>query len=617
MNFIDRWKELQASQTLIQIIQNFRIPFNAKVPLIIPNLLNHHFQTPKSPTMDRVINQMLQENVLEPVALSPSFVSQIFLIPKRDRTFRPIFNLKNLNFFVTVRKFRLINVQKISNFLQPRDWLVKIDLLNAYFHLSVTEKHRRFLRLIYDQKLYQMTCLPFGLACAPKTFAMLTNWIAQLLRDRGIRVIVYLDDFLLANQDPLELVRQAQKTVSLLEYLGWKVNYPKSTLTPQKEMQYLGIMWNAHANRKYLPQQKRRDIHRKVSALLERKNASLRQLQGIVGMLNFASFPVPRGRLNHRNLLQQCRALLQLNPRVSVRYRIPTLALKELKWWQTNVGRSTPIFAPKIAHYLVTDASGIGWGAQLDSLRLWGQWTLQETKLHSNVREMLAIWYVLKDQAQRLADSTVLIQSDNKTVVSYIRNEGGMKSLALLNLTRQVISVLDMYKIHVKIHYLPGPYNGEADRLSRLSGPPEWHLTPIVTNVIFFKFGVPVIDLFASAAAHVVPNYATLDIMDKKACLYDAFSQNWDYPLAWVFPPPFLMPRVLQHLNSAKGIFLIVAPRWNKVFWRPDLKNRALEAPFAIRHLDQCLIDATTGHPPFKVSEMSLEVWRCGGGLKA
>lgn len=564
--------------------------------------------------MDKLINQMLEMNVLEPAALSPSFISPMFLIPKNDGSQRPIFNLKRLNYYVDVQKFRLINMQKISEFLQPNDWLVKIDLSNAYFHLAVSESHRRFLRLIYDHQLYQMTCLPFGLACAPKIFASLTNWVAQTLREKGIRIAVYLDDYLCANQDPRILTHEVREVTQLLESLGWQVNYSKSVLVPQTAIQYLGIVWNPHSNQKFLPIQKCQEIRLKLLHLLQRKVATLKEIQSIIGQANFASFPIPRGRLHHRALLQHCQELLIKNPRTQ--YPIPSSAMAELEWWIKNLEMSSPIHYQPVSNYLVTDASGMAWGAQLNNVRLGGPWSIEETNLHSNHREMLAIWYVLKDHAPRLAGTTLLIQSDNKSVVTYLRNEGGTKSIQLMNITYQIFSILDTFQIHIQVHYLPGRFNVEADRLSRLASPPEWHLLPQITHQIFAKFGTPTIDLFASSIAHVVPQYCTLDLTDRMACFYDSFSRVWNYPLAWVFPPPFLMPRVLQHLNTATGTYLIIAPRWIKVFWRADLKNRAIAPPFTIHNLDQVLIDATTGQPPPHLSEMTLEVWKCGGGRK-
>lgn len=132
---------------------------------------------------------------------------------------------------------------------------------------------------------------------------------------------------------------------------------------------------------------------------------------------------------------------------------------------------------------------------------------------------------------------------------------------------------------HILPFFIPGKLNTSADCLSRHLSPPDWHLSSSVTQKVFMRWGTPQIDLFATNLSKVVNSYVTRDAHDHLATFRDAFSRPWMFKLAWVFPPPPLLPQVLHHLNSALGKFIVVAPRWEKVFWRADLKSRACAPP--------------------------------------
>ncbi|KAJ8708091.1 hypothetical protein PYW08_010457 [Mythimna loreyi] len=158
-------------------------------------------------------------------------------------------------------------------------------------------------------------------------------------------------------------------------------------------------------------------------------------------------------------------------------------------------------------------------------------------------------------------------------------------------------------------------YNTIADRLSRGRQPTEWHLLPRATAEVFQKWGYPEIDLFATRETAVVRNYVSIDCKDRLANYTDAFSRPWKSHLAWVFPPPSLLPRVLTHLNSATGVYLVVAPDWPRAFWLQDLKSRALDHPHEIRNLSETMIDFSTLQPPPQVQSLTLKVWKVGGGV--
>jgi len=62
------------------------------------------------------------------------------------------------------------------------------------------------------------------------------------------------------------------------------------------------------------------------------------------------------------------------------------------------------------------------------------------------------------------------------------------------------------------------------------------------------------------------------------------------------------------------GIFILIVPRWEKVFWRPDVKVRAIQSPIWIAsHL--YLVNLTTGQPPANARVLNLEAWKIRGDL--
>lgn len=279
-----------------------------------------------------------------------------------------------------------------------------------------------------------------------------------------------------------------------------------------------------------------------------------------------------------------------------------------------NVVNSSKIFVPEPTIFISTDASDEGWGVQLSDFHHSGKWTDDQLRWHINRKELFTIYIALVEFQDILKDQSVMIQSDNRTVVSYLRNQGGTRSVLLMEMTRKILLFAKVHDITVQSYYLPGRYNSVADSLSRNKVLPDWHLKEEVTRKIFLRWGTPQIDLFATSQSRVVPVYVSLEARDPQAHYINAFSRISDYHLAWVFPPPPLIPRILHHLNRASGIYLVVAPRWESVFWRNDLKRRAVEAPYQIFNLSNNLVDLSTNQPPPKVAELFLEVWKIRGG---
>lgn len=539
------------------------------------------------------------------------FLSRVFLVPKENGKKRPVLNLKRLNQFLNPKPFRLINYQQIPKFIQENDYMMKVDLKNAYFHIPVQESHRRFLAFVYKGQFFNMTCLPFGIATAPLVFSRITNWIAGMLRSRGVRIVVYLDDFLLANQDPVLLAEQARETIHFLRELGFVINVDKTSWVPTHMIEYLGIVWDSEKNVKLLSVEKVKRTRQQIRGIIQRRTWNWQEAKSVIGRLSFAAFVVPLGRLHCRSLQIASNTIPQFTKK---KHCITQQALEDLHWWLENTDLVSSIWSTGKMSYLITDASDWGWGAVLNDTQLSQQWEESQSKWHSNRKELWAVLSSIKVNVDSLRNHTVQLQTDNRTVAAYIRKEGGTKSRPLLEMTRELLELCHNYAITLEPHYVPGRYNTAADHLSRGRAPPDWCLSEKVREMLFTKWGIPEIDLFATQRSAVVSRYVSIDVTDQEAAYINAFSRIWNHRLAWLFPPPTQIPRVLHHLNSAVGVFILIVPRWDRVFWRADIKSRALEAPMVIRNLQHHLKDLTTGHPPPGVDRFILEAWKVRGG---
>ena len=65
------------------------------------------------------------------------FLSRIFTVPKKDGSCRLVVNLRPLNHFITKVKFKMEGMAMLKSILQKGDWMVSIDLKDAYLSVPV------------------------------------------------------------------------------------------------------------------------------------------------------------------------------------------------------------------------------------------------------------------------------------------------------------------------------------------------------------------------------------------------------------------------------------------------------------------------------------------------
>ena len=96
---------------------------------------------------------------------------------------------------------------------------------------------------------------------------------------------------------------------------------------------------------------------------------------------------------------------------------------------------------------------------------LQGKWKPQEQHLHINLLEIRAVAKALEGFSFPQG-TTVLVFSDNSTVVSNINREGGTHSLSLWKETELVFQLIINLQISIRVVHIQGKMNVMADLLS-------------------------------------------------------------------------------------------------------------------------------------------------------
>ena len=549
----------------------------------------HFFHQSQRPELAEEVNNLLQKRAVEEIIPeSPGFYSRIFLVPKKNGKLRLIIDLSTLNHYVLTQSFRMETQKKVRNSIHPKDWAFSLDLTDAYLHVLIHPMSRKYLCFTLNNKIFQFRALPFGLSTSPFVFTQLMTAIASHLHNKAISLFPYLDDWLSRNQNRRLLLQHRQFIIHLISALGLIINQDKSDLIPSEDFVFIGMEFHTLQNVVRVPKDRVPPLLQLINFFLQLKTVTARQFLSLLGKLNAAADYVELGRLHLRPL--QMSLLAQWRPHklpLSHPIKISHNICHHLTWWNNPhiYNQGVPIRIPSHSHQLFTDASLSGWGAHLEpeGILFHGVWTQDQSQLHINLLEMMAISLALKQSLLHISQSTVLVSSDNTTVISYLSRQGGTHSP---NLCLEVWNLLNwclQNRIRLTIRHIPGKFNILADRLSRINKPisTEWSLNQKIANAIFHMTNFPNIDLFATRLNHRLPLYVS-PIPDEKALAIDAFTMNWNHIHAYAFPPFHLIPSVLNKIRQSQCRIVLVAPLWPNRSWFPELLNLLVSQPICL-----------------------------------
>lgn len=546
-------------------------PFSGVLPTIVKDPVQANILAEEVATL-------LQKNAIKKVSTSEQqagFYSIYFLVPKKDGGLRPILDLRRLNAHLKVLPFKMLHTRHILESVVPGEWFTTIDLKDAYFHVPICLEHQPFLRFIFRGQAYQFQVLPFGLSLSPRVFSRVVAAALAPLQKRGLRIMPYLDDWLICAPSRKQVVADTELVLSHVQALGFQVNFKKSDLNPRQTTSFLGLCLNSLTMRASLTPRRVTSIQTALSAFRLGKCIELRRFQRMLGLISAAVVVVPLGLLRARPL-QRWLNSFNLHPQ---RHRDRKLTVTQscmqalLPWRNVSLlTQGVPLgMLPSRRTLVSTDASQTGWGAVWEGRTVRGTWEHPWDKEHINVLELRAIHLGLKALLPFIQGKHVLVRTDNRSAVYHINHQGGTRSQHCLKATQRLLFWALPHLASLRAVYIPGALNQAADLLSRCCPPPgEWRLHPEVVTSLWARFGVAQADLFASRATTHCQMWFSLSYPCGPLG-FDALSHEWPEGLLFAFPPIPLIPLVLNRISLGSHRVLLVAPRWPARHWFPAL----------------------------------------------
>ena len=152
--FLPNWEKITSDCFILQIVKGYNLE-------LVQEPVQEH--APKCPNFSVQEKEILMEEIQKLILkdaveiVQPSqdqFLSQMFVVPKKDGGNRPVINLRNLNHFIAYHHFKMEGLYMVKDLLKRQDWVCKIDLKDAYLTLSLAVSRRKYLRFPWEGKIY-------------------------------------------------------------------------------------------------------------------------------------------------------------------------------------------------------------------------------------------------------------------------------------------------------------------------------------------------------------------------------------------------------------------------------------------------------------------------------
>jgi hypothetical protein len=144
--FVTRWQQITSDREILQTVSGCTIEFESGDLPVQTRPRKSVFNKSQSIAVDHEIEKLIKKHVIE--SCEPEngeFISNIFLVPKKNGEFRMILNLKEFNQSVQYYHFKMETFDMAVKLISQGCFMASIDIKDAYYCVPVHEDFRKYL----------------------------------------------------------------------------------------------------------------------------------------------------------------------------------------------------------------------------------------------------------------------------------------------------------------------------------------------------------------------------------------------------------------------------------------------------------------------------------------
>jgi len=337
----------------------------------------------------------------------------------------------------------------------------------AFRQIRVDPGDIRLLGFRWEGRIYIDTVLAMGLRSAAYICQRLTNSISFIYRKQGFGIVNYLDDFCGVEKE--SRVGEAFTHLGkLLDVLGVQEATNK-VVYPSTKVAFLGIWFDTEKMTMEVTPERLIEIKGLTLVWLGKRTATLKEVQSLVGKVNFVAKCVKPARVFIGRMLAFLRDMNRCgSTELTVEFK------EDVRWWH----RYLPFFngvalidkgpwsGPDAV--IASDACLVGCGATCGKEFFHKAFpsNIIDGNFHINALELMSLVAAITVWANKLENKRVTVWCDNLATV-WVINTGKTRDRVMQALLRELCFITSVSQCEVLARHIPGVQNRIPDLLSR------------------------------------------------------------------------------------------------------------------------------------------------------